>query len=131
MLKIHTKQLRTVAVLGLQGQLVNGQTELLRTAAQSLSEVNLVKLDLARMTTVDAAGLGVMLELRARLEARGIRLELLNVSRQIRRVLQLTRLDTVFPMTPLAEVFPAGRHQRQARSLRAGSRSQRPLASCA
>jgi len=63
MLKVHAKNLGTVAVLCLQGRIVKGETEMLRKALHSLSEVSAVILDLARVTTVDAGGLGVMLEL--------------------------------------------------------------------
>jgi hypothetical protein len=59
MLNVHIKKLGTVAVLCLQGQIVNGETEILRDAVQSLSEalpeVSAIKLDLARVTTVRRA----------------------------------------------------------------------------
>jgi anti-anti-sigma factor len=99
MLHIHAKNLGNVAVLGLQGQIVVGETEILRNAVQSLSEVSAVKLDLERVTAVDAGGLGLMLELREQSEARGIRFELMNVTTQIGRLLELTRLNSVFKIT--------------------------------
>lgn len=123
MLKVHAKKLGTVAVLGLQGQIVNGETELLRNAMHSLSEVSAVILDLARVTTVDAHGLGVMLELREQAEANGISFELMNVTRWVSRVLEITRLDSVFQITAGVEFFPA-----VSRSQRA---SLAALASCA
>ena len=53
MLQVQTKNLETVAVVRLEGQLVSGQTEVLRSAAYSLSEaqshVSAIKLDLARV----------------------------------------------------------------------------------
>jgi anti-anti-sigma factor len=107
MLKVQAKKLGTVAVLCLQGQIVNGETEILRNAVQSLSEVSAVKLDLAQVTTVDAGGLGVMLALREQVEAKGIRFELTNVTSPVRTVLELTRLDSVFQITSAVEYFPA------------------------
>jgi anti-anti-sigma factor len=107
MLKVHAKKLENVAVLCLQGQIVNGETEILREAVQSLSDVNAVILDLARVTTVDANGLGVMLELRERTHAKGIRFELMNVNKRVSMVLELTRLDSVFQITSGVEFFPA------------------------
>ncbi len=107
MLQVHAKKLGTVAVLSLQGQLVNGETEILRNAVQSLSEVSAVKLDFARVTTVDAGGLGVMLALRSQVQSRGIRFELMNVNKWVTTVLRLTRLDSVFQITPGVEFFPA------------------------
>ncbi|HZE64535.1 MAG TPA: STAS domain-containing protein [Pyrinomonadaceae bacterium] len=108
MLKVNAKKLGTVAVLCLQGQIVTGETEILRNAVQFLSGVKAIKLDLARVTTIDAGGLGVMLALREQVESKGIRFELMNVNKQIRTVLELTRLDTVFLITSGVEFFPAG-----------------------
>ena len=109
MLSLHAKNVDTVAVLSLQGQIVTGETQALRSAVQSLPEVRVIKLDLAQVTTIDAAGLGAMLELREQTEARGIRFELMNVSKQICRVLEITRLNTVFRVTAAVDFFPAVR----------------------
>jgi len=107
MLSVHAKKLGSVAVLGLQGQIVNGQTEILRNAMSSLSDITAVKLDLAGVTTVDAGGLGVMLAMREQAEADGIRFELMNVNRRVNMVLELTRLDSVFKITSLTGTLPA------------------------
>ena len=107
MLKVHAKNLGTVAVLCLQGQIVNGETEALRKTVHSVSGVSAVILDFARVTTVDAGGLGVMLELRELAESKGIRFELMNVTKQISKVLEVTRLDSVFQITSGVEFFPA------------------------
>ena len=127
MLKIQTKNLETLAVLCLQGQIVNGETEILRNAVNCLPKVTAVKLDLAQVTTVDAGGLGVMLALREQVEARGIRFELTNVTRPVGKVLELTRLDSVFQITSGVEFFPAAARSRRAASAVYGPR----LASCA
>jgi len=107
MLQIHAKNLGNVAILSLQGQIVTGETEILRNAVSALSEVCAIKLDLARVTTVDAGGLGVMLALREQVQAKGMRLELMNVNKRVVMVLKLTRLDTVFQITSGVEYFPA------------------------
>jgi len=112
MLKVHAKNLGNVAVLCLQGRIVNGETETLREAVNSLAEVSQVSaviLDFARVTTVDAGGLGVMLELRQQAEAKGIRFELMNVTKWVSSVLELTRLDSVFQITAGVEFFPVSR----------------------
>lgn len=107
MLKLHVKRLGNVAVLFLQGRIVNGDTEVLRNTVQSLSEVGAVKLDLARVTTVDAHGLGVMLELRQELATSGVQFELTNVTALVRRVFEITHLDSVFQITRNVEFTPA------------------------
>ena len=126
MLKVHAKKLGTVAILCLQGQIVNGETEILRNAVHSLLEVSGVILDFARVTTVDAHGLGVMLALREQVESKGIRFELMNVSKQIRKVLEVTRLDSVFQIIGEVEFFPAVSRSRPAEVPPAAT-----LASCA
>jgi anti-anti-sigma factor len=117
MLKVHAKNLGTVAVLCLEGRIVNGETETLREAVQSqavVSGVSAVILDLARVTTVDAGGLGVMLELRAQAEAKGIRFELMNITKWVGRVLEVSRLDSVFQITSGVEFFPTVSRNRRA-----------------
>ncbi|MGH9874011.1 MAG: STAS domain-containing protein [Pyrinomonadaceae bacterium] len=123
MLNVHFKNLETVAVVSLQGQLVNGETDNLRGIVQSLGEVKVVILDLAQVKIVDARGLGVMLELREQAQAKGIRFELMNVSKWVSKVLEIARLDAVFQIGTAVEFFPATVGQRRGAMPR--------LASCA
>ena len=131
MLNLQAKRLGSVAVLSLQGQIVTSETQILRDAMLSLSDspfgISAIKLDLARVTTVDAGGLGVMLTLRQQAESKGIRFELMNVNKRIGMVLELTHLDSVFQITSGVEFFPAvSRNQRAAMAVHAS-----PWASCA
>jgi anti-anti-sigma factor len=111
MLKVQARNLGNVAFLCMQGQIVNGETEALRKAVQvhsdAQSQVSTVVLDLAQVRTVDAGGLGVMLELRQQVQAKGISFKLMNVSKLVGRVLEVTRLDSVFEVTSGVEFFPA------------------------
>jgi anti-anti-sigma factor len=123
MLKVHAKNLGSIAILCLQGRVVSGETAALRNAVASQSEVSAVVLDLARVSTIDAGGLGVMLELRERTRSRGIDFKLLNVTKLVSRVLEITRLNSVFEVTSGMELLSAA-------SL-SGSASMAKLASCA
>jgi len=127
MLKVHAKNLGNVAFLCMQGQLVNGERETLRNAvhlqAGAQSDISTVVLDLALVSTVDAGGLGVMLELREQVEAKGIGFKLMNVSKLVGKVLEVTRLDTVFEVTSGMEFFPAVSRRQPS--------SARPFAFCA
>ena len=123
MLKVHVKNLETISILCLQGQIVNGETEILRNAVLSLSESSAVILDLGRVATVDAHGLGVMLELREQVLAKGIRFKLMNVSKSMSKVLEITRLDSVFEISSGVEFFPPVSRDRRA--------AFAPLRSCA
>lgn len=123
MLQIQSKNLGTVTVLSLQGQVVNGETEVLRNAVHSLSEISAVKLDLTLVSTIDAGGLGVMLELREELASKGARFELMNATQLVRKVFVLARLDSVFQITSGVEYVPAFSQRARA--------SAPALASCA
>jgi anti-anti-sigma factor len=118
MLKIRTRNSGRVAFLCMQGQIVNGETEALRRALRCLSDaqsdVSTVVLDLAQVSTVDARGLGVMLELREQVQAKGIGFKLMNVSKLVGRVLELTHLDSVFEVTSGVEFFAAVSRRRPA-----------------
>jgi anti-anti-sigma factor len=106
MLKIHANNLETVAVLNLEGRIVTGETEALRNGMPSLEGKSLVILDLTQVTTVDAHGLGVLLQLREEALTKGARLKLMNVSKPICQVLEITHLDSVFQTVPGVEYFP-------------------------
>lgn len=123
MLKVHEKNLGAVAILCLQGRIVRGETATLRNAVHSQSGVSAVVLDLARVSTVDAGGLGEMLELREQTQSRGIDFKLMNVTKLVSRVLEITRLHSVFEVTSVAEILAAGSF--------GGPASVPELASCA
>jgi len=111
MLKVQARNVGNVAFLCMQGQIVTGETETLRKAVHLQSEaqsgVIAVVLDLARVSMVDAGGLGAMLELREQVQSKGIGFKLMNVSKHVGRVLEITRLDSVFEVTSGVEFFPA------------------------
>jgi anti-sigma B factor antagonist len=96
MLKVYKRKLGDVTVLCLQGRLVTGETETLRETV--VSEVNAVALvlDLARVSRIDAGGLGVLLKLREQTLAKGMEFRLTNVTKLVQQVLEITRLDSVF-----------------------------------
>ena len=106
MLKIHTKNSGSVSVLALQGRIVSGETSVLRDAVLAQSKASAVVLDLARVSSVDASGLGLMLELRKQAESQGVRFKLMNVTKLVSRVLEITRLDSVFEVTSTVEAPP-------------------------
>jgi anti-sigma B factor antagonist len=96
MLKINAQRLGRIAVLCVQGRIVRGETHKLRGAVLSEADASAVVLDLTRVSTIDAGGLGALLELRQHTESRGIEFRLQNVGKLVRQVLEITRLDTVF-----------------------------------
>ena len=107
MLNVNARNLGNVAILSFEGEIINGQTRILRKAVDIMSPSRAFILDLSRVTTIDAHGLGVMLELRQQTQSRGLRFELMNVSKPVSRVLELSHLDSVFQMNSGVEILPA------------------------
>jgi anti-sigma B factor antagonist len=99
MLKVRTTKFETIAVLYVQGKIVRSETDVLRDAVLGQLDASVVVLDLAQVTTIDASGLGLMLDLRAVTESKGIEFRLKNVTKLVRQVLDITRLSSVFEIT--------------------------------
>jgi anti-anti-sigma factor len=106
MLKVHAKKLNAVEILSLEGQIVNGDTDTLRSAVQFASDARDIVLDLANVRTVDAHGLGVLLQLREQTLANGIHFKLMNVNEPLSRIFEITRLNTVFEINSGVEFIP-------------------------
>lgn len=105
MLKVHAKHIGSVAVLCLRGRVVRGELAQLRTAVNSQSGATAVVLDLTGVSTIDAGGLGAMLELREQTRAKNIQFKLMNVSSFVGWVLEVTRLNSVFEVMSGAELY--------------------------
>jgi len=109
----------------MQGQIERAETDVLLNAVRSQSEarsdVSTVVLDLARVSIVDAGGLSVMLQLREQVQAKGIGFKLMNVSKLVGSVLEVTRLDSVFEVTSGVEFFPAVSRRQPASAMRFAS----------
>jgi anti-sigma B factor antagonist len=113
MLKIHPAKFGTVATLCLEGRIVIGETAGLLKAARCQVGVGIIVLDLARVTLIDAAGLGVLLGLREETQSKGVRLMLMNVSERVSQVLEITRLNSVFEVaaSTYSPCSPGADHQ--------------------
>jgi anti-sigma B factor antagonist len=105
MLNVEQKNLGTISLLNLEGQFVIGETDGLRETMQALPPSSSVVLDLSHVKTIDAHGLGVMLQLREQAEATGASFELMNVSESLRELFRITRLDAVFQFHNGVEPF--------------------------
>jgi anti-sigma B factor antagonist len=103
-LKIRAQTLGDVVILRVQGQIVMGGTEALRRALFSEPNASALVLDLARVSRIDAHGLGLLLEARKHCEAQGIEFRIMNVSKLVEQVLEITRLNTVFEVTSEKDV---------------------------
>src|SRR4030095_14080331 len=105
MLKVHVRKLGNVVVLLVEGTIVRGETDALRRAVLAQVDASAIVLDLAKVSTIDAGGLGVLLKLREHSQSRGIEFRLKNVTRLVRHVLEMTHLNQVFEGTTRLKVL--------------------------
>lgn len=105
MLRVSTRKVGSVVTLCLRGRIVVGETVALESAVGDETEASLIVLDLATVTAIDAHGLGILLALRQQAESKGIEFRLINVSRLVCRVLEITRLNSVFDVKPQSDVL--------------------------
>ena len=91
MLTVTVKESDNGVVLQCQGRIVRGDETAILCAAVRQKGRN-VTLDLTGVDAIDAAGIGSLVSL----QASGIYLTLLNPTEQIREVLKVTQLESIF-----------------------------------
>jgi anti-sigma B factor antagonist len=98
-LKVGSRKVKGVTVLDLSGRLVLGEET--RTLRETLKELAVrgekkILLNLADVSYVDSTGLGTLVSGYATLSGQQGQLKLLNLTKKIRDILQMTKLLTVF-----------------------------------
>lgn len=91
MLTVTVERSDETAILHCQGRIVSGDETAILCAALA-EQQPCIALDLAAVSAIDAAGIGVLVAL----QAAGVYLQLLNPTPQVREVLKVTQLDSVF-----------------------------------
>jgi anti-anti-sigma factor len=105
MLKVHVQKVGDVAVLCLRGGIGVGETSVLRNAVLSQLDAGSIVLDFGKVNRIDAAGLGLLLELRQQTQSKRTALKLMNVTKLIKHVMEITRLIPVFQFTSEGEIL--------------------------
>jgi len=91
----------TVAVLQVHGELDIGSAEALRHALDDAeAHADIVRLEAGNVQFLDSTALGVLLASAQRLAARGGRLELMNASPAVRRILDMTLIARTVHLIP-------------------------------
>jgi anti-anti-sigma factor len=106
MLSVHISKFGTLAILRLDGRIVVGETGALVSAVQSQKDAGTLVLDLAQISTIDAAGLGELLRLREKTQQSGAGFKLINVMQRVTQILEITKLNSVFDIASEAEARP-------------------------
>jgi len=106
MLKITVQKLGDTSVLRCHGRIVAGDAgSTLRNAVLSQRHTRMLVLDLARVDRIDAGGLGVLLGLRESARSRAIMFKLMNATKRVEEILELTHLLRVFEFCSVRELF--------------------------
>jgi anti-anti-sigma factor len=108
MLNVSVQILEDITILQCQGRIVAGEeTATLSDAVVSHAGAGMLVLDFRQVDCIDAGGLGLLLKLLAWTRSRGIQLRLANLTRRVRDLFKLTKLDQVFAICSVDEIFAA------------------------
>ena len=91
MLTVTVQNLGDIAILRCAGRIVRGEETALSCAAVRQQKRNII-LDLTEVDAIDAAGIGLLVSL----QAAGIYLTLMNPTKQVREVLKVTNVESIF-----------------------------------
>src|SRR5215475_4441047 len=107
--RVSTEQIDDVAVLQCRGRVVDPDAlSRLKAAVTGLLQLRVVVLDLSGVEMVDARGLGMLVFLHNWACAKGIQVKLVNPSKLVREMLEVTRLTSVLHVSSvddLVEMF--------------------------
>jgi len=105
MSEIRLQKLDEITIFHCIGRFVYGSEDALWAAFSRLHGLRLAVLDLAGVTAMDAAGLGLLVALQKRAKKNGVDFRLLNLTPWIEDLLKLTNLRSVFVVCSVAEMF--------------------------
>ena len=104
MLVVNIHNLENGVMLRCTGRIVAGdEVNILRSVALAHSDRKQIVLDLANVSTLDGAGIGMLAFLQGRMRSNGLKLRIQNPSAHVRELLELTNLDSVVEVTPTDE----------------------------
>lgn len=104
MLSLNIHNLGDVAVLQCKGRITANEGPRLRQAVLSQSPLRVAVIDLAEITSIDAAGV-MLLSLRAWAADTNTALKLMNLTPLVEEVLQVTKLRSSFEICSVAEMI--------------------------
>src|SRR5215813_10676856 len=105
MLSLTIQNLNDVAVFQCAGRITVEDEHLLRRAVLSQAPIGIAVLDLAQVTAVDAAGLGMLVALRAWANETGTGLKLMNLTPLVEETLKVTNLRSGFDICNVPEMI--------------------------
>ena len=104
MLVVNIQNLENGVLLRCTGRIVAGEeVNILRSVALAHSDRQEIVLDLANVSTLDGAGIGMLAFLQGRTRGTGLRLRIQNPGPRVRQLLELTNLDSILEINPSRE----------------------------
>jgi anti-anti-sigma factor len=105
MLNVTINNLGDIAVLQCAGRMTFGNVVALRDAALTRLHVRMLVLDLARVSTIDATGLGTLMSVWSLTKTTGAELKLMNLMPRVEHVLELTSLRSLFEICSVQDML--------------------------
>src|SRR5580700_2896456 len=106
MLKITVQNLGDTSVVRCDGRIVAGDAgSSLRKAVLGQPHSRILVIDLAQVERIDAGGLGILLGLRESARSRAIMFKLMNATKRVEEILELTHLQRVFEFCSVRELL--------------------------
>ncbi len=105
MLSITIDNLGDTTILQCAGRITIGHGDELQNAVLLQVPVQRLVLDLARVSLVDAAGLGVLVSVRTLARTMSTKLKLMNLTQKVEHVLELTHLKSLFEICSVQEML--------------------------
>jgi anti-sigma B factor antagonist len=105
MLNITIDNLGDTTILQCAGRITIGQGNELQHAVLLQVPVQRLVLDLAKVSAVDAAGLGSLMSVRTLTRTMRTKLKLMNLTQKVEHVLELTHLKSLFEICSVQEML--------------------------
>jgi anti-anti-sigma factor len=105
MLSLTIHNLGDVTVFRCAGRISVEDGHALRNAVLVQPHILIAVLDLAGISAVDAAGLGILVSLRRWADATGTKLKLMNLIPRVEELLEVTKLKSAFEVCSVHEMF--------------------------
>jgi anti-anti-sigma factor len=105
MLKITVQNLRDVMIVHCIGRLSFEGKDILLATVSKQSRLRTVVLDLAGVTAIDAAGIGMLVSLRTWSRRTGTALKLMNLTPRVENLLEILSLRSVFEIYSVPEML--------------------------
>jgi anti-anti-sigma factor len=103
--KLTVHKLSEAVVFRCTGRIVFGECHILRRAVLSHPYIEIVVLDMGEISTIDAAGVGLLVELRKWAVAKRMQLKLLYLTPHVANLLNITHVTPIFDVCSVRDVI--------------------------